>query len=148
MTAFSYPIDIKRPEMAASGAGAITGQVPVYYSVPLSVGATGVGPGATTIPLFVAPAGSRPFDCVLDILTGADSGASNVNVRIGTPTSTGIIFAATTVNTAGRRTQTMTAAQVSANAVVFTADTTVKAVVSIDTSAITTFHSIVHVVLL
>lgn len=147
MTTFSFPVNIKRPEMDATGAGVVTGRVPTYYSVPVTLGMTGVGPGATTLPLFVAPAGSRVYDCVIDVITGADQTA-NTNIQIGTPTSTGIVFAATSANTAGRRAQTMTGAQVSANAIVFSADTTVQAIVSIDTSAIGTLETIVHVILI
>ena len=148
MTTFSYPIDIKRPEMDASGVGSVVGAVPVYYSVKVSVGQTGTAVGSTTIPLFVAPAGSRPFDCIVDILTASDQGASNTNLRVGTSTSTGAILAVTTVNTAGRRAgNATTGALVSANAIVFTADTTIQAIVSIDTSTLSTLDIIIHTIL-
>jgi hypothetical protein len=149
MTTFSFPIDGKRNNMDAAGAGAVLGRVPLYYSARVSVGQTGTAVGSTTIPLFVAPAGSRPIDCWLDITTAAnpDVGGTRTAMAIGTATSTGIIYAATTVNTAGRRLYGGTAAQVSANAIAFTADTTIQALVSIDTSTISAFEAVVFVVL-
>lgn len=106
---------------------------------------TGTAAGTTTIPLFVAPAGATFYECVLDITTAFDN--LTTNIRVGTPTSTGILYAATTANTAGRRAYAGTAAQVSANAIPLTADTTVQAIVSIDTSAVTAGSVIVHVVI-
>jgi hypothetical protein len=146
MTTFSYPVNIKRPEMAESGAGAVTARIPARYSVRVGTAQTGTAVGTTTIPLFVAPAGSTFYECVLDITTGFDNTAG-VNMAIGVPTSTGILYAATTVNTAGRRAYAGTGAQVSANSIALTADTTVQAVVSITTSAVTAGEVIVHVVL-
>lgn len=149
MTTFSYPIEQKRVEMGESGANAVKGKVPAYYITKVSAGSTGTAVGSTTIPLFVAPAGSRVWDATLDVITAYDPGVgtTNTNLRIGTATSTGIVFAATTVNTVGRRTQTMTGAQVSANAITFTVDTTIQAIVSIDTSAVTTGEVLIAVVL-
>lgn len=149
MTTFTFPIDSKRREMDAAGAGSVLGRVPLYYSVRVSVGQTGTAVGATTIPLFVAPAGSRPIDSWLDITTAANPGVGGTRtaMAIGTATSTGIIYPSVTVNTEGRRLYPGTAAQVSANAIVFSADTTIQAVVSIDTSAITAFEAIVNVVI-
>jgi hypothetical protein len=149
MTTFSYPLEQKRPEMGESGANAAKGKHPANYLTVVSVGQTGTAVGATTIPLFVAPAGSRVWDATIDILTAANPGVGTTRtaMAIGVPTSTGIIFAATTVNTGGRRTQVMTAAQVSALAIPFTADTTIQAVVSIDTSTISAFEAIVNVVI-
>ena len=145
MTSFTYPLQIKRLEEAQSGAGAVRARVRGVFAAKVSVGQTGAGPGVTTIPLFVVPAGSIFSDCVIDVLTGFNLTDANANVRIGVPTSTGILFAATSVVTAGRRTQTASAAQVSAWAVSLTADTTVEALVSIDTSAATTGEILVRV---
>jgi len=72
---------------------------------------------------------------------------TTTNIRVGIPTSTGILYAATTANTAGRRAYAGTGAQVSANAIPLAADTTVQAIVSIDTSAVTAGSVIVHVVI-
>lgn len=146
MTTFSYPLNVKRPEMAEAGAGAVTARIPARYSVRVGTAQTGTAVGTTTIPLFVAPAGSTFYECVLDITTGFNNTAG-VNMAIGVPTSTGILYAATTVNTAGRRAYAGTGAQVSANSIALTADTTVQAVVSITTSAVTAGEVIVHVVL-
>lgn len=150
MTTFTYPVNIKPfQETAVSGAGSVQGKAPMYLIKRVSVGETGTAVGATTIPLFVAPAGSRPIDCFLDITTAADPGVGGTRtaMAIGVSSSTGILYAATTVNTAGRRTYAGSAAQVSANAIAYTADTTINAIVSIDTSAITAFEAIVYVVL-
>lgn len=149
MTTFTFPIDAKRREMEATGPGAVLGRVPLYYSVRVSVGQTGTAVGSTTIPLLVAPAGSRPIDAWLDITTAANPGVGTTRtaMAIGTATSTGIIYPSVTVNTEGRRFYPGTAAQVSANAIVYTVDTTLQAIVSIDTSAITAFEAIVNVVL-
>jgi hypothetical protein len=150
MTTFSYPLEGKRPEMTESGAGAVKAKIPFYMIARVSVGQTGTAVGSTTIPLFIAPAGSRPIDCFLDITTGANPGEAGTRtaMAIGVSTSTGIIYAATTVNTAGRRTYAGSAAQVSANGIVFSADTTIQALVSIDTSVISAFEAIVNVVLI
>lgn len=147
MTTFAFPLAIRREEgEAASGAGAVRGRVRGNYSVKVSVGQTGTAAGTTTIPLFVVPAGSQFYDCGIDVLTAFDNTAG-VNIAIGVPTSTGILFAATTANTAGRRTQTASGAQVSAWAVSLTADVTVEAIVSITTSAVTVGEVLVHVVI-
>jgi hypothetical protein len=147
MTTFSYPLDIKRGEPIGSDAvNQQTARVPAHYTVLLNTAKTGTAIGATTVPLFVAPAGSRVYECVLDITTAYDN--TTTNVRVGVPTSTGILFAATTANTAGRRAYGGTGAQVSANAIPFTVDTTIQAVVSIDTSTVAAGSMLVHVVLI
>ena len=147
MTTFSYPLDIKRGEPTGSDAVNLQqARVPAHYTVLLNTAKTGTAIGATTVPLFVAPAGSRVYECVLDITTAYDN--LSTNVRVGVPTSTGIVYAATTANTAGRRTYAGTAAQVSANAVPFTVDTTIQAIVSIDVSVVTAGSMLVHVVLI
>lgn len=147
MTAFAYPLQIRRPEgEAANGAGAVRGRVHSIFSAKVSVGQTGTAVGATTLPLFVAPAGSYFHDAVLDVLTGFDNTAG-VNITVGVPTSTGILVAATTANTAGRRIVTPTGAQVSAWAIPLTADTTVEAIVSITTSTVTAGEVAIHVVI-
>ena len=150
MTTFSYPVNIKRPEMAESGAGSVVGKSSFYMIKKVSVGDTGTAVGTTTLPLFIAPAGSRVIDCFLDITTAANPGEAGTRtaLAVGTPTSTGIILAATTVNTAGRRTYGGTAAQVSANNIAFTADTTIQALVSIDTSVISAFEATILVELI
>lgn len=145
MTTFSYPVNITRHEpLAGDPVNMQSGRVPARYSITIDTTKTGTAAAATTIPLFVAPAGSKFYECVLDITTAFDN--DTTNIRVGTATSTGILFAATTANTAGRRAYAGTAAQVSANAIALTADTTVQAIVSIDTSAVTTGSVIVHVV--
>jgi hypothetical protein len=151
MTTFAHPLKVRRTEAEVSvGApGRVQGKVPSYWQAVVSVGNTGVGAASTTtLPLFVAPSGSIPVECYLDVLTGYNQGASNTNLAVGTATSTGILFAATTVNTTGRRAYAGSGAQVSANAIAFTADTTIQAVVSIDTSAVTAGEVLITVVLI
>lgn len=147
MTTFSFPVDVRRNEPSGTDPVNLqTGRLPSHYTVLLNTAKTGTAIGATTVPLFVAPAGSRVYECVLDITTAYDN--LNTNVRVGTPTSTGIIYAATTVNTAGRRAYAGTGAQVSANAIPFATDTTIQAIVSIDVSTVTAGSMLVHVVLI
>lgn len=146
MTTFAYPVNVKRPEMAESGAGSVTARVPARYSVVVNTARTGTAVGATTIPLFVAPAGATFYECALDVVTGYDNTAG-VNITVGTSAAPATLFAATTVNTEGRRAYVGSAAQVSTNSIALTADTTVQAIVSITTSTVTTGSVIVHVVL-
>ena len=147
MTTFAFPLDIKRGEPTGSDpVNQQAGRVPAHFSVVVNTGRTGVATGATTVPLFVAPAGSRFYECALDITAAYNN--TTTNMRIGTATSTGILFAATTVNTAGRRAYAGTEAQVSANAIALAADTTVQAIVSIDAGSPTAGSVLVHVVLI
>lgn len=146
MTTFSYPIEQKLVKQPADAVSARKGKVPAYYVRTVSIGDTGLAVGVTTIPLFVVPAGSRPVEAFIDVVTPYNPAASNTNVRVGTSTSTGILFAATTVNTAGRRQATESGAQVSSMAIAYTADTTIDALVCIDTSAVTAGEFIVYVV--
>lgn len=148
MTTFSYPLEIKTVNPPATGVGLNVGKVPAYYVRKVNIADTGVAVGSTTVPLFVLPAGSRIVESFIDVVTPYNPAASNTNVRVGTSTSTGIVFAATTVNTAGRRTATETGAQVSALGIAFSADTTIDALVSIDTSAVTAGEFIVYVVVI
>ncbi len=145
MTTFSYPLNVKRPEMGEAGAGAVAARVPARYSVRLGTAQTGTAAGTTTIPLFVAPAGSTFYECVLDVVTAYDNDESKFTV--GTAANPAILYAATTVNTAGRRAYAGTGAQVSTNSIVLTADTTVQAIVSITTSTVAAGDVIVHVVI-
>lgn len=146
MTTFSYPVNIRNHEPAAGDAVNLAeARVPGRYSVVVNTAKTGTAVGATTVPLFVAPAGANFYECVLDVTTPFDN--TTTNIRVGIPTSTGILYAATTANTAGRRAYAGTGAQVSANAIPLTADTTVQAIVSIDTSTVTAGSVIVHVVI-
>jgi hypothetical protein len=146
MTSFSYPLNIRNHEPPGpESVNLVEARVPGRYSVVVNTAKTGTAAAATTIPLFVAPAGSTFYECVLDVTTPFNN--DTTNIRVGIPTSTGILFAATTANTAGRRAYAGTGAQVSANAIALTADTTVQAIVSIDTSAVTAGSVIVHVVI-
>ena len=147
MTTFSYPVNIKRPEFIGDDpVNTAVARVPARYSVVLNTAKTGTAAGTTTVPLFVAPAGSTFYECVLDVVAAFDNTAG-VNITVGTPALPATLYAATTVNTEGRRAYAGTAAQVSSNAIALTADTTVQAIVSITTSAVTAGSVIVHVVL-
>ena len=146
MTTFSFPVNIRQHE-PASGAPVdqVQARVMSQYNVVVSAAETGLAAGTTTIPLFVAPAGATFYACELDVVTAFDNTAG-VNIAVGIPTSTGILYAATTVNTTGRRAYAATAAQLSANAIPLAADTTVQAIVSITTSAVTVGEVIVRVI--
>jgi hypothetical protein len=99
--------------------------------------------GVTTIPLFVAPEGSRVYEATLDITTGYDN--TTTNFSLGTAAVPDRIKSPTSVNTARRQGYAPTAAQISVNAIPFAVDTTIQALVSIDTSAVTAGSVIVHV---
>lgn len=147
MTTFSFPVNIGRHEHISGDAiNMQDSRVPSRYSFVVNTAKTGTAAGTTTIPMFVAPAGSTFYECVLDITTAFDNTAG-VNLTVGTAANPAILYAATTVNTEGRRAYAGTAAQVSTNSIALTADTTVQAIVSITTSAVTTGSVIVHVVI-
>jgi hypothetical protein len=144
MTTFSYPLTIRNheplgPDVVSQREGRVSGR----WSVVVGTAQTGTAAGVTTIPLFVAPEGSRVYEATLDITTAYDNNTTNFSV--GTAAAPTRIKAATTVNTARRQAYAPTAAQISVNAIPFAVDTTIQAVVSIDTSAVTTGSVIVHV---
>ena len=147
MTTFSYPLNIRGheplgPDVVSMREGRVSGR----WSITVGTAQTGTAAGVTTIPLFVAPEGSRVYEATLDITTGYDNTTTNFN--IGTAAAPTRIKSATSVNTARRQSYAPTAAQISVNAIPFTVDTTIQAVVSIDTSAVTTGSVIVHVQLI
>jgi len=144
MTTFSFPLEIKSREPRGPEAiNLVQARVLAQYSIPVNIAKTGTAAGVTTIPLFVAPAGSSIFNCTIDVLTGYDNTTSNIT--IGTAAVANQVHSQVTINTAGRRAYSPTAAQLSVNAIPFEADTTVVAVVSIDTSAVTAGNLLVHV---
>jgi hypothetical protein len=146
MTTFSFPVNITNHEPASGSVVDLTqARVPGRYSVVVNTAKTGTAAGATTIPLFVAPAGSNFYECVLDITTAYDN--LDTKITVGTSANPATLYAATSVNTAGRRAYAGTGAQVSTNSIVLTADTTVQAIVSIATSTVTAGSVIVHVVI-
>ena len=147
MTTFSYPVNIRGheplgPDVVSMREGRVSGR----WSITVGTAQTGTAAGVTTIPLFVAPEGSRVYEATLDITTGYDNTTTNFN--IGTAAAPTRIKAATSVNTARHQNYAPTAAQISVNAIPFAVDTTIQAVVSIDTSAVTTGSVIVHVQLI
>jgi len=146
-TTFTYPVRTKRANEGLTAATSFDGRFTPAVQATINTTKTGTAAGTTTIPLFIAPAGSTVLNAFMDIRTAYDATA-DVNVQIGTSALPATIFAATTVNTAGRRTYSGSAAQVSANAVAFTADTTIQAIVSITTSAVTVGDILVTVILL
>lgn len=133
-TTFSYPLQVKRPSQATDS-DSFTAHLLAAKTAPITATLTGLGAGTTTIPLMVLPAGSIIINGFLDIRTAFDNTAG-VNVKIGTPTNVSVVFD-TTVNTAGRRTYAAAEAQISVNSIPLTADTTIAAIVSITTSAVT-----------
>jgi hypothetical protein len=144
MTSFSYPLYIRNheplgPDVVSMREGRVSGR----WSVVVGIAQTGTAAGVTTIPLFVAPAGSSVYEATLDITTGYDNDSTNFN--IGTAAAPTRIKSAVSVNTARRQNYTPTAAMISVNAIPFAVDTTIQALVSIDTSAVTTGSVIVHV---
>lgn len=144
MTTFTYPVDVKRPNEGVTDQTTFNAATQLVRQTVINTTKTGTAAGTTTIPLFIAPAGSTILNAFMDIRTAYDATA-DVNVQIGTSALPATVFAATTVNTAGRRTYAAAAAQISANAVAFTADTTIQAIVSITTSAVTTGDILVSI---
>jgi hypothetical protein len=144
MTTFSFPLEIKgREPLGPEAVNLVKARALAQYSAPVNIAKTGTAAGVTTIPLFVAPAGSSIFNCTIDVLTGYDN--TTTNITVGTAGLVNQLHTQVTVNTTGRRAYSPTAAQLSVNAIPFTADTTVLAVVSIDTSAVTTGNLLIHV---
>lgn len=144
MTSFSFPLNIRTHEPAGPEAvNLVEARVPGRYSVFVNTAKTGTATGVTTIPLFVAPAGASFFDCVIDVVTAYDN--TTTNIAVGTAAVADRLHTAVSVNTGGRRTYSPTAAQISANAIPLTADTTVVARVSIDTSTVTAGSVLIHV---
>lgn len=144
MTTFSFPLEIKcREPLGPEAVNQVQARVLTQYSIPVNIAKTGTAAGVTTIPLFVAPAGSSIYNCTIDVLTGYDN--TTTNITVGTAALADQIHSQVTVNTAGRRAYSPTAAQLSVNAIPFTADTTVVAVVSIDTSTVTAGNLLIHV---
>lgn len=143
-TTFSFPVEMKIQEPPGPEAiNLIQSRVPGRYSVFVNTARTGTAVGATTIPLFVAPAGASFYDCVIDVVTAFDN--TTTNIAVGTAAVADRLHTAVTVNTGGRRTYSPTAAQISANAIPLTADTTVVARVSIDTGTVTAGTVLIHV---
>jgi hypothetical protein len=144
MTTFSFPLEIKcREPLGPEAFNLVKARALAQYSIPVNIAMTGTAAGVTTIPLFVAPAGASIFNCTIDVLAGYDN--TTTNITVGTAGLVNQIHTQVTVNTTGRRAYSPTAAQLSVNAIPFTADTTVLAVVSIDTSAVTTGNLLIHV---
>lgn len=146
MTTFAFPVNIDNREPASgSPVDMTTARVPGRFSVVVNTAKSGTAVGATTIPLFVAPAGSNFYECVLDITTAYDN--LDTKITVGTSANPATLYAATSANTTGRRAYAGTGTQVSVNSIVLTADTTVQAIVSIATSTVTAGSVIVHVVI-
>lgn len=144
MTTFSFPVNVRPHEPPGpEPVNLVEARLSGRYSVTVNTARTGTAAGVTIIPLFVAPEGSRVYEATLDITTGYDNTTTNFN--IGTAAAPTRIKSSTSVNTARRQSYAPTAAMISVNAIPFTADTTIQALVSIDTSAVTTGSVIVHV---
>lgn len=144
MTAFAYPLKIRRPPYALDSD---TFSAVALMAVPTTINTsrTGTTAGTTTIPLFIAPAGSRVYDAHIDKVLGFDN--DETKITVGTSALPACIMAATSLNTTGRLSYTGTAAQVSANNLAYSVDTTIQAIVSITTSAVTVGTAVVIVVL-
>jgi len=144
MTAFAYPIKVRRPNLALDSD---TFSALTLLAVPttVNIARTGTAAGTTTISLFIAPAGSRVYNAHIDKVVGFDN--TETLIQVGTSALPACIMAATSINTTGRLSYTGTAAQVSANNLAYSVDTTIQAIVSITTSAVTVGTAIVIVVL-
>lgn len=135
MTKFSYPIEIRTNEPGSAPVAQTWGKVPTVYVNRVSVGMTGTAAGVTTIPLFVAPAGSRFYDIVMDFTTAFDNATALTLVNIDAGSQ--VVATSVTGTAIARKTMAYSNAQLSANSLALSADTTVVARVSINTSTIT-----------
>ena len=144
MTSFSFPLNIRNHEPPGpEPVNLVEARVPGRYSVVVNTAKTGTAVGGTTITLLVAPVGASFFDCVIDVVTAFDN--TTTNIAVGTAAVADRLHTAVSVNTGGRRTYSPTAAQISANAIPLTANTTVVALVSIDTGTVTAGSVLIHV---
>lgn len=145
MTAFAYPVKVRRPNLAIDS-DTFSALMVMAVQTTVNTSNTGTAAGTTTIPLFIAPAGTRIINAYVDKVVGYDN--DETKLQVGTSALPACIMAATSLNTTGRLSYAGTAAQVSANNIAFAADTTIQAIVSITTSAVTVGKSIVTVVLI
>lgn len=136
MTTLTSPLlvkggDTNRPS-SAFRAGAVV-VVPTRVTFGQFAGASA---SVTTLPLFVAPAGMRPLEAWVDVITPIAPVSGNT-VRVGTAAYAGLITPETTITAVARyRSDVSTSANLSAISYPFTADTTIQFQVS--TSGIAT----------
>lgn len=136
MTSFAWPINARGRDTNVPSYR-MEGRAVVLVEAKLSVGQfAGVTAGSSTIPLvqetgfpLVLPAGSRIHNAFIDIVTPV-APASGTNIVLGWSGGSQI-FSSTSIETAGMRTYAPTTAQISANRVGFTTDTTIEAIVSV-----------------
>lgn len=136
MTTFAWPINTRGRDTNVPSYR-MEGRAVVLVEAKLSVGQfAGVTAAATTLPLIqntgfplVLPAGSRIHSAFIDIVTPITP-ASGTNITLGWSGGSQI-FSSTSIETAGMRSYAPTTAQISANRVGFTTDTTIEAIVSV-----------------
>lgn len=144
MPTFSYPVNVKT--RTDGGPGPLTAMA--AFQTTIDVGKTGTAAGVTVLPLVTAPAGSRIYNVILEIVDPFDNVLSNTNVQIGVQGAPDRIMSPVSVNTVGRRVYAPTTAQISNNAKPFENDTEIRATVSINTSAVSTGKAYVTIVLM
>ena len=135
MTTFSYPLQVRPNEPGSAAVAQVAGRTLITYANKVSTGMTGTAAGATTLPLFVAPAGTRFYDCTMDFTTAFDN--ATALTLVGVFAGSNSVVTSVTGTAIARKPGVFTNAQLSTNASPLTADTTVVAVVSINTSTIT-----------
>lgn len=133
---FTFPIRARGRDTNTPSYNMV-GKAVILVESALSVGQfSGVTAAATTLPLIqntgfplVLPAGSRIHSAYIDIVTPVTP-ASGTNITLGWSGGSQI-FSSTSIETAGMRTYAPTTAQISANRIGFTTDTTIEAIVSV-----------------
>ena len=144
MTTFSYPVLTKPTQVAGPG----TMRVVQAVRTTVDIAKTGTAVGATTVPLFTAPAGSTIDRILVDIVDGYDNAIGGTNLTIGVAGTPARYLAATSVNTARHIGWSPTSAIASAAAVPLAADTVINATVSIQTSTVTAGRVLLTITLL
>lgn len=143
MPTFTYPLLVKRNDVEGPGPF----RTPFIFQTTVDTGRTGTAIGTTTLPLFVAPAGATFDNVFVDVIDPYDNTLGGTNVALGITGAVDRILTATSVNTVGRRVYSPTSVQVSVNSIPLVADTQINAVVSIQTSAVTTGRVLLTVVM-
>lgn len=137
MTSFQYPLDVIAKNRSPVSAVAARADVVVRTTVNYTDFNAGLPASSTnnvnSLSLYVIPAGWTPIESWVDVITVWASADGNT-LNLGTTTSISYFAKGLALDTGGRKTPTLDAAQVSAVNVALSADTTLVATVSVTTS--------------
>ncbi len=144
MTTFSYPVLTKLAQVGGTG----TMRMVQGVRTTVDIAKTGTAVGATTVPLFTAPAGATIERILIDIIDGYDNATGGTNMTIGVAGTPARYLATTSVNTARHISWSPTSAIASAAATPLPADTVINATVSIQTSTVAAGRVLLTITLL